>query len=131
MIIDRELSSVASIRDRQPAMRRVAFRSALVLVLWLTGRMPPSLTGSGRSVRVTAYGDEDEVLLDQVVRPYGESMHFSPYESGRPVDAVLSGPASAVWAWCWGRTDAAHPVDVAGDADAVDELRRILATVEQ
>ncbi len=101
------------------------------LTLWLPGRMPPGLTGSGRTVRVHAYGPQDNVLFDQVVRPYGELVHFCPYEAGMAVDAALSGPAAAVWAWCWGRTDATQPVDVTGDADAVAHLRQILAAAQQ
>lgn len=102
-----------------------------VLELWLTGRMPSGITGSRRTVRVTAYGNRGEIVLDRVVRPHDRAVHFAPYEPTAPVDAELSGPASAVWAWCWGRTDEAHPVDVIGDGDAVGELREILAAAEQ
>jgi uncharacterized protein (TIGR03083 family) len=102
-----------------------------VLTLWLTGRMPPGRTGSRRTVRVRAFGVEDETLFDRLIRPYDRSVHFGAYEPGIRVDAELSGPASAVWAWCWGRTDAGHPVEVVGDTDAVGELREILAAAEQ
>ena len=99
-----------------------------VLTLWLGSRLPTGLVGSGRSVRLTAYGHADEPLVDRVVRPYGDLLHFSPYEQGLPVDAEVSGPADALWAWCWGRSDDAHPVEVVGDAS---ELRAILAAAEQ
>ncbi|BEP12989.1 maleylpyruvate isomerase family mycothiol-dependent enzyme [Acidothermaceae bacterium B102] len=99
-----------------------------VLTLWLGGRMPTGLTGSGRATRLTAYGPEDEVLVDQLVRPYGDLVHFCPYEQGMAVDATVSGPADALWAWCWGRSDADHPVEIIGDAS---ELRAILAAAEQ
>jgi uncharacterized protein (TIGR03083 family) len=99
-----------------------------VLTLWLSGRMPAGLVGSGRAVRLTGYGPEDEALLDTVVRPYNDLVHFGPYEQGTPVDAEVSGPADAVWAWCWGRADDAHPVEVVGDAA---ELRAVLAAAEQ
>ncbi|MDX6222987.1 MAG: hypothetical protein QOD91_2041 [Frankiales bacterium] len=101
------------------------------LTLWLTGRMPAGLTGSGRTVRVVSYGPEDNVLFDRVIRPYHQSVHFSSSDVGPAVDAEVSGSASAVWAWCWGRSDAAHPIETVGDADAVDELRRILAAAQQ
>ena len=99
-----------------------------VLTLWLGGRMPTGLVGGGRTTRLTAYGPEDEVLVDQVVRPYGDLVHFNPYEQGLPVDAAVSGPANALWAWAWGRGDDAHPVETLGD---VGELRAILAAAEQ
>jgi uncharacterized protein (TIGR03083 family) len=102
-----------------------------VLTLWLTGRMPAGLTGSRRTIRLTAFGRHDEVVFDRVIRPYDESVHFAPYEPAVPVDAEVSGPASALWAWCWGRTDETHPFEVLGDADAAAELRRILAAAEQ
>jgi MDMPI C-terminal domain len=105
-----------------------------VLTLWLTGRMPPGLTGSGRAVRLQAWGPDDDSLVDRVIRPYGQSVHFSPYEPGQRVDAELSGPVDAVWAWCWGRVDSndpAHPVVIEGDIGAVDELRGALAAAEQ
>ena len=102
-----------------------------VLTLWLSGRMPHGRTGSGRTVRVRAFGAEDDPVLDQVVRPYDSSVHFCAYEPGVRVDTEVSGPASAVWAWCWGRTDDAHPVEVVGDPDAAGELREILALAEQ
>jgi uncharacterized protein (TIGR03083 family) len=102
-----------------------------VLTLWLTGRMPPGLTGSGRAVRLLAYDSDEDTLVDRVIRPYGQSVHFSAYEHGQPVDAELSGPVEAVWAWCWGREDEAHPVVVDGDIGAVDELRGALAAAEQ
>jgi uncharacterized protein (TIGR03083 family) len=101
------------------------------LTLWLTGRTPAGLTGSGRAVRLTAYGTEDNAVLDRVVRPYGESVHFRPYEPGVRVEAALSGPADAVWAWTWGRSDEAHPVALEGDVGAVDELRGLLAAAQQ
>lgn len=101
------------------------------LTLWLTGRMPPGLTGSGRTVRLYAYNSDEDTLFDRVIRPYGESVHFSPYERGQPVDAELSGPVEAVWAWAWGRDDDAHPVVVDGDIGAVDELRGALAAAQQ
>jgi uncharacterized protein (TIGR03083 family) len=100
------------------------------LTLWLT-RVPSGLTGSGRSVRVAAYGREDEPLLDRVIRPYGDLLHFCPYEPGVPVAATVSGPADAVWAWCWGRADSDHPVEILGDGDAAGELRTILAAAQQ
>lgn len=102
-----------------------------VFTLWITGRMPVGFVGSGRSVRVLAYGPEDNALFDRVIRPFQELVHFAPYEQGMRVDAEVSGPASAMWAWCWGRTDTAHPVEVVGDADAVGELRETLAAAEQ
>ncbi|MDX6255983.1 MAG: hypothetical protein QOJ11_2317 [Frankiales bacterium] len=102
-----------------------------VLTLWLTGRMPAGRTGSGRTVRLVAYGPSDNVVLDRVVRPYEQSVHFSPYEHQAGVDAEVSGSASAVWAWCWGRTDDDHPVETIGDAEAANELRQILAAAEQ
>lgn len=102
-----------------------------VLTLWLTGRMPVGMTGTERSIRVLARGPEDNTVVDQVVRPFGDLVHFAPYEIGVPVDAEVSGPAASVWAWCWGRGDVAHPVEVTGDADAVAELRAILAAAEQ
>lgn len=102
-----------------------------VLTLWLTGRMPAGMTGSRRSVRVTAFGMRDDIDFDRVVRPFDRSVHYAGYEPSVPVDAELSGPASAVWAWCWGRSDEAHPFEVVGDVDAVRELREILAASEQ
>jgi uncharacterized protein (TIGR03083 family) len=102
-----------------------------VFRLWLNGHVPPGMTGSKRSVRVVAFGAEDNPMFDRVIRPYDELVHYAPYEQGVPVDAVLSGPADAIWAWCWGRNDATHPVAVTGDRGAVDELRAILAAAEQ
>ena len=96
--------------------------------------MPPGLTGSGRTVRLRAYDSDDGTVADRVVRPYGQSVHFSAYEPAQRVDAELSGPVESVWAWCWGRvdsSDAAHPVVVEGDIGAVDELRGALAAAEQ
>jgi uncharacterized protein (TIGR03083 family) len=105
-----------------------------VLTLWLTGHMPPGLTGSGRTVRLRAYAPDGDTVVDRVIRPYRELVHFSPYERGQRVDAELSGPVEAVWAWCWGRLDTddeAHPLVVEGDIGAVDELRGALAAAEQ
>lgn len=99
-----------------------------VLTLWLGSRMPPGLVGSGRSVRLTAFGHQDEPMVDRVIRPYHDLVHFSSYEPGQRVDAEVSGPADALWAWCWGRADDAHPVEIVGDAS---ELRAILAAAEQ
>ena len=85
-------------------------------------------------MRLCAYNSHDATVVDRVVRPYGESVHFSPYEQGLQVDAELSGPVEAVWAWCWGREDSndpAHPLVVEGDIGAVDELRGALAAAEQ
>jgi hypothetical protein len=102
-----------------------------VLTLWLTGRLPTGLTGSGRTVRLLALGAEDNVVVDRVVRPFDTSVHFSSYQPEVGADAEVSGPADAVWAWAWGRSDARHPVSCVGDIGAVDELRGALAAAEQ
>ena len=90
--------------------------------LWLGTRTGTAVNGSGKTVRLTT--DTHHWFL----RPLSETVDFP---TGGPADATVSGDTAAVWAWVWGRTDAAHPVEISGDAAAAQELRALFARAQQ
>ncbi len=87
--------------------------------VWLGTRLPGPPGGSGRTVLLST------PERDWRIRPLDR---FFDFPTGGPADATVDGDAAAVWAWVWGRSDAAAPVTVSGDADAATELRRLFAT---
>lgn len=87
--------------------------------LWLGVRLSAPPAGSGRTVLLST------PERDWRIRPLDKYIDFP---QGGPAEAIVDGEPAAVWAWVWGRADAAAPVTVSGDVSAADEVRRLFAT---
>ncbi|MEU4802743.1 maleylpyruvate isomerase family mycothiol-dependent enzyme [Actinosynnema sp. NPDC023587] len=90
-----------------------------VLTLWLGCHLPPAANTGGRAVALRVPGREWTVALHEQV------VDFCPL--GDPA-AVVTGSASAVDLWLWGRAPLSG-LSVEGDVDAVHALRAAVAAV--
>jgi hypothetical protein len=96
---------------------------AEALKLWLGTMSGPVVGGVGQRVAVAPDGEE----------PWITALHAGVVEVhrlGGDVDARVSGSASALYRWLWGRA-ADDEVRIEGDASAVRALRTTLARAMQ
>ncbi len=82
--------------------------------VWLGVRLTSAPGGTGRTVLLSTPD------RDWRIRSLPTSLDF-PQDG--TADATVAGDAAAVWAWVWGRADAAVPVTLSGDLGAAEELR--------
>ncbi len=92
-----------------------------VLRLWLGCHLPPRAHADGRAVALRVPGREWTVALHPGIVDF-------PDGATTTADAVVTGSASAVDLWLWGRTDE-QDLLIEGDADVARALRAAVAAV--
>jgi uncharacterized protein (TIGR03083 family) len=102
---------------------------AEALELWLGTRLGAQVGGSGRAVRLVASAGAGAQVAEWTVRPLMTLVEFGSDPAN--ADVTVTGTPDALWAWSWGRSDEDHPIDIAGDQEAADELRRLLGRAQQ
>lgn len=90
-----------------------------VLGLWLGCHLPPGAHAGGKAITLRVPGREWTVALHEQVVEFCD---------GADADAVVTGSASAVDLWLWGRAGE-DGVSIEGDLDVVRALRAAVAAV--
>jgi uncharacterized protein (TIGR03083 family) len=102
---------------------------AEALELWLGTRLGANVRGSGRSVRLTANDEAGVTVVDWTIRPLKTNVEFG--SGPEHADVTVTGTPAALWAWTWGRSDAARPLHIIGDQSAAHEVRELLGRAQQ